>query len=221
MAHARFRPPPGWPEPVPGWVPAPDWRPPEDWPPAPAGWQFWDQSDAVQQGVTGHDATASAEVAAVRRKRISWYQKGWLIVFWAAAALSVLFVLLALTGSGVPSGAILAVVSGAVAAVAGALMASMASRRGINDVEFDGLAKGMRVAVVAWVILMGAIVIGAMVGSGFGSRPLDANVVQKVTSFSESVTSQIFGFAVLFSVVGDGYTSYRKLVKPTSAEAVE
>jgi membrane protease YdiL (CAAX protease family) len=36
-----WRPPPGWPEAPPGWVPPPGWQPPPDWPPPPSGWQFW------------------------------------------------------------------------------------------------------------------------------------------------------------------------------------
>jgi hypothetical protein len=37
----RFVPPPGWPPPPPGFVPANGWRPDPGWPPAPAGWTFW------------------------------------------------------------------------------------------------------------------------------------------------------------------------------------
>ncbi len=38
---SAWRPPPGWPEPPPGWVPPDGWTPPPDWPAPPPGWQFW------------------------------------------------------------------------------------------------------------------------------------------------------------------------------------
>ncbi|WP_027946096.1 hypothetical protein [Amycolatopsis taiwanensis] len=41
MSGFRFVPPPGWPQPTPGWAPPAGWQPPPSWPPAPAGWQFW------------------------------------------------------------------------------------------------------------------------------------------------------------------------------------
>jgi hypothetical protein len=34
----RFNPAPGWPQPVPGWLPDREWQVPADWPPAPSGW---------------------------------------------------------------------------------------------------------------------------------------------------------------------------------------
>ncbi len=43
-----WRPPPGWPEPVPGWVPPAGWTPPPDWPAPPPGWQFWGPAPAPQ-----------------------------------------------------------------------------------------------------------------------------------------------------------------------------
>jgi membrane protease YdiL (CAAX protease family) len=36
-----WRPPPGWPEPPPGWVPPAGWKAPPDWPAPPPGWQYW------------------------------------------------------------------------------------------------------------------------------------------------------------------------------------
>lgn len=38
---ARFNPPPNWPTPPPGWVPAAGWQPDPSWGPPPAGWQLW------------------------------------------------------------------------------------------------------------------------------------------------------------------------------------
>ena len=37
----KFNPPPGWPEPPPGWTPPPGWAGPPGMPPAPDGWQWW------------------------------------------------------------------------------------------------------------------------------------------------------------------------------------
>jgi hypothetical protein len=44
----RFNPPPGWPPPPPGFVPAPGWQPDPSWPPAPPGWQFWVDDAGVE-----------------------------------------------------------------------------------------------------------------------------------------------------------------------------
>ncbi|MCP2336054.1 DUF3761 domain-containing protein [Actinomadura rupiterrae] len=41
----RFNPPPGWPDPGPGWTPPPGWLPNPAWPPAPPGWDYWSYSD--------------------------------------------------------------------------------------------------------------------------------------------------------------------------------
>jgi hypothetical protein len=40
-AHARFNPPPGWPQLPEGWEPRPEWKPDPAWPPAPEDWQWW------------------------------------------------------------------------------------------------------------------------------------------------------------------------------------
>jgi hypothetical protein len=37
----RFRAPPTWPQPPPGWAPPPGWRPDPSWPPPPTAWTFW------------------------------------------------------------------------------------------------------------------------------------------------------------------------------------
>lgn len=50
-----WTPPPGWPKPDHGWVPASDWKPPRSWGRAPAGWDFW-QPDPVVLG--GRQASA-------------------------------------------------------------------------------------------------------------------------------------------------------------------
>src|SRR5260370_20735355 len=40
-----WRPPPGWPEPPPGWVPPAGWRAPPEWPSPPPGWVYWVPAD--------------------------------------------------------------------------------------------------------------------------------------------------------------------------------
>lgn len=37
----RYNPPPNWPKPPEGWVPAPDWSPDPSWPAPPPGWKLW------------------------------------------------------------------------------------------------------------------------------------------------------------------------------------
>lgn len=217
----RFRPPPGWPSPPPGWTPAPGWQPPTDWPPAPPGWHFWEPAESTHESMIRLDETSIHAVtpqAPPRDPRYLRYQRAWLATFWAAAALNVLFVVLAVGGTGVPPAAVLAVISGAIAVITGSFIATAAYRIGIDDAEFDDVAKGPRIAVFAWLILGGAVVGGALVGSDFGTSPLDPRFVEVIVQFSEGVTAQLFGLAILFVVVGDGYTAYRRLrTKPRTS----
>lgn len=37
----RWSPPPAWPRPASGFIPASDWTAPSDWPPPPPGWNLW------------------------------------------------------------------------------------------------------------------------------------------------------------------------------------
>ncbi len=53
-----WRPPPGWPEPVPGWVPPAGWTPPPDWPAPPPGWQFWGPAPAPQSPAQSQSLTS-------------------------------------------------------------------------------------------------------------------------------------------------------------------
>ncbi|OBI51697.1 hypothetical protein A5707_13355 [Mycobacterium kyorinense] len=46
----RYNPPPNWPKPPEGWVPAPDWSPDPSWPSPPPGWKLWvEDSDGPQR----------------------------------------------------------------------------------------------------------------------------------------------------------------------------
>lgn len=56
MSGFRFVPPPGWPQPAPGWAPPAGWQPPPSWPPAPPNWQFW-----VADAPTGDGRQDTAE----------------------------------------------------------------------------------------------------------------------------------------------------------------
>lgn len=211
----RFRIPPGWPEPPDGWVPPSGWTPPSHWSPVPEGWCFWEQSDTQTDPPAETPASRSVHI---KKAAISRYQRRWLALFWLTTGLNLLFLLLALTGKGVPLEAILAVSSGALGVLLGSLLVTLATRNGIDDVDFDDLAKGMRVAVVAWLFLGCAIVVGTIVGSGFGDRPTAGpRAIEVVVDFSESVAAQIFGLAILFTVVGDGYTKYRQFIRRRGA----
>ena len=44
----RFNPPPGWPAPPEGFLPAPGWQPDPSWPPPPEGWQLWVPADVPE-----------------------------------------------------------------------------------------------------------------------------------------------------------------------------
>lgn len=186
-----FKPPPGWPTPPSGWTPTPGWRPPDEWPPAPPGWRFW---------------------------RISRYQVQWLRAFWLVVVLNLGFVLLAATGSDVPPESLLATLLGLIAVTLGAAMATGVARRGVSDVDFDDAAKAMRPAALAWLILAGTLLTAAIVGTNRGERDRASDeVTQFALAVGDSVSGQIVGFLVLFLVVGDGYSSYRRLTKGQSS----
>lgn len=48
----RFNPPPGWPDPGPGWVPDDAWRPDPAWPAVPPGWGLWERTEPRPRGLS-------------------------------------------------------------------------------------------------------------------------------------------------------------------------
>src|SRR5690349_5122027 len=64
MAY-RFNPPPNWPPPPPGWVPASGWQPPPDWPVPPPGWPLWVEDAAAGQRTGPRHAKAGPPDAGV------------------------------------------------------------------------------------------------------------------------------------------------------------
>ncbi|GAA4118875.1 hypothetical protein GCM10022415_18340 [Knoellia locipacati] len=142
------------------------------------------------------------------------YQARWLVAYWVTVALTVVFLLLAITGEGVAGVARIAITLGVVAALAGTLMAVAVSRMGVSDVEFDEATSAMRVITVAWVVLVTVLVVGTVLGTGAGDRRVaDAGTTASVVGVSEGATGALFGLAALFVVVGDGYTRYRVLTR--------
>jgi len=134
------------------------------------------------------------------------------VSYWVAAALNVLFLLLALVGDDVPAVARIAVTLGAVSTVAGTLMAASLFRVGITDVEFDESTSAMRVIVVAWAVLVTVMVGATVVGTDAGERSsAGVGSTETVVGVSEGAAGVLFGLAALFVVAGDGYTKYRKL----------
>lgn len=108
--------------------------------------------------------------------------------------------------------------SGGLEALSGALMAMDLSRRRVDDIDFDEATTAMRVIVVAWAVLLAALVVSSVVGSGFGARPsAGEEVIESVLAIADGVTGQIFGAATLFVFVGDGYSKYRRLLRASRA----
>jgi hypothetical protein len=146
-----------------------------------------------------------------RRRRHNRYRRRWVIAYWAAAALNLLFVLLALTGEDVSTSAYFAVLTGAVTSTAGASMATHLDRVGIGDVEFDDVTATMRVIVVGWLMLCLTLVVTVMVATDFGARStVGPETTDAVVAFADGIAAQLFGVAALFVIMGDGYTKYRR-----------
>ena len=149
-----------------------------------------------------------------RTTRGTRYQVWWVRSYWIATALTVVFLVLALTGSGVGFGSHVSVTLAVVATALGSLMASRIQRHGVTDVEFDEGTSGMRVIAVGWSALVILLLIAATFGTGFGlTASVDPDVADGVVGFSASLATTLFGFAALIAVVGDGYTKYRRLTR--------
>lgn len=169
--------------------------------------------DPTAHQLAADESAVNAHKGPPRHHQSSAYCRRWLAAYWTTAALSLTFLLLALTGSDVPVSALFAVGTGAIAAIGGAAMASHLAHRGIGDRDFDDATASMRIVVVGWLLLVTTIVVGASVGSGGGTRNAAGTEATKdVLSVSESIGPTLFGVAALFVVVGDGYTKYRRLL---------
>ena len=148
-----------------------------------------------------------------RWQRGTSYGRRWLVAYWAAAALNVVFVLLAVSGEDVPSSAYFSVLTGAATSLAGAAMATHLVRVGVSDVDFDDVTATMRVIVVGWLILCLAMIVTVMVATDFGARStVGPETTDALVGFADGVAAQLFGVAALFVIVGDGYTKYRRLL---------
>ena len=203
MSEARFVTPPNWPPPPAGWRPPPGWAPDPAWGPAPPGWQFW------ESGATVHRR------ARRRAERTSAFQRGWLAVYWTATALSLAFVALAVTGSGVGLGGYLGTGLGAAAALLGASMSTRLTHAGISDVGFARATASMRQTSAAWLVFVAVLVVLTVVQTGGGATSVvDTDVAVDAT---EGLTSTIFGAAALAAVLGGGYSDYREAMAQLAA----
>jgi len=151
-------------------------------------------------------------------RRGTSYGRRWLVAYWAAATLNLVFVLLALGGEDVPPSAYFSVLTGAVTSFAGAAMATHLVRVGVSDVDFDDATSTMRVVVVGWLLLCVAMVVTVMVATDFGAQStVGPEATGAVLDFADGVAAQLFGVAALFVIVGDGYTKYRRLLTQLTA----
>lgn len=148
----RFAAPPNWPPPPDGWVPPGDWRPDPAWGPSPEGWVFWLSNPSTR------DAPSPSR-----------YQNRWLKLYWTATALSLLFLILAVTGTDVPASGYIGTSLGALAAGLGLVMARKLAKSGVSDVTFDKATAGMRVISVGWVLFIVVIVALVVVQTDLGA----------------------------------------------------
>ena len=195
----EFNPPPNWPPAPIAWQPEPGWQPDPAWGPAPAGWDFWGTSD---------DTPAPSAVETPRRIH-GRSQQLWLVVYWVATALSLLFLAIAIIGDGDPVGlgSYLSVFFATFAAVSGALMATDLSRRGVSDVVFDEATAGMRVIAIGWFIFATVIISLASKTSGPGGET-SAGIAAAVEG-TQTLTATLFGVGALFAIIGPSYSAYR------------
>lgn len=217
-SNIRFNAPPGWPEPPEDWRPAPGWQPDPSWPPAPDGWAFWHNSGQGEQvpvrsapDDSGLPQGGGPRSGKVRRR--SRYQRRWMVAYLTVVVLNVIFLLLAMTGTGVPAEALFAVWLGTLASIAGVIMGADLIRRRVEDTDFDDATKVMRIMAVAWVLLAVSMIVTVVVSTGGGIRasvtPEDEDAL---VAISGAVATQVFGAVAFFLVVGDEYTKYRRLV---------
>ena len=146
-------------------------------------------------------------------RRTSRYQRRWLAAYWAAAALNLAFLVLALGGDDVSGAAYFAVTTGSVASLLGSTMATHVHLRGVDDRDFDEATSIMRAVAVAWLLLSLFMVCAVVAATDFGATAtVDPARQQDVLDVADGLAAQLFGAAALLVVVGDGYTRYRRLL---------
>ena len=221
--NAGFNAPPGWPEPPEDWQPELGWRPDPSWPVPPEGWVYWHQtaepsSASMQPGPENLSGTMGLQNRLPQARKTT-YQRLWVIGYWAVAALNVIVLVLAITGSGVPIQALVAVWLGTLASIGGMLMASDLMHRGVSDRDFDDATKVMRIMVVAWVLLAVSIIVAVVIGTDGGNQAEVApEAEQALLDLSNQVAAQLFGAAAFFIIIGDEYTKYRRLVTESKSD---
>ena len=143
----------------------------------------------------------------------SRYQRRWLAAYWAAAALNLAFLVLALGGDDVSGAAYFAVTTGSVASLLGSTMATHVHLRGVDDRDFDEATSIMRAVAVAWLLLSLFMVCAVVAATDFGATAtVDPARQQDVLDVADGLAAQLFGAAALLVVVGDGYARYRRLL---------
>lgn len=195
----EFNPPPNWPPAPIAWHPEPGWQPDPAWGPAPAGWDF--------RGTSNDTPAPSAVETPLRIRGRS--QQLWLVCYWVATALRLLFLATAVIGEGEPVGltSYLGVGFGTFAAVSGALMATDLSKRGVSDVVFDEATAGMRVISVGW-FLFAIVMISLAWRFTEPGAERSAGIAAAVEA-TQSLTTTLFGVGALFAIVGPSYSAYQ------------
>lgn len=204
IPEPRLHVPPGWPDPPAGWRPPPGWRPPASWPPAPAGWAWWTDPPATPGAAATPDPVAPAPV-----RRLG-YQVPWLVLFWTAFAVSLVFVLLAVTGEDVPGESVVVLATGFLAIALATGFATDLVRRGVPDLDFDAGTAWGRSASAGWLLLVVVLVVLADQAAASGLAPSDPAVDDIAVRGTQTITAQVIGAAALLGVLGPGYSEYRR-----------
>lgn len=157
-----------------------------------------------------------------RRRRA--VRRRWVATYWATTMVSALFLVMAVSAPDIPAGSYAALGFGCLAGVCGSLMAARLHRAGVDVPDFHEATAAVRTLAVAWLVLIAALVVATVVGTGLGERPTAGpGAIEAVLAVADGVAAQVFGAAAFFVVVGDGYTKYARLLDrrspPPSSDA--